>query len=440
MILCIQKSCQFSSFVIALLPLSVPPCMSVLPNLSALAGRPERASPSAGRPIPLPEADAQLVQSIPEGTPVLANPDLPFTKEVWLKMIRGAKRTIDTAQFYLTSESGESLGEVVDEIKKATARGVTVRLLVADTLLFDASNARTVEEIKKIPGVDLEIISFKELNGGGIQHSKYWIIDGAAIFVGSQNFDWRSLTQIEELGIFLKDPEETAKLQCIFNIDWKSAQTHKKPSPSDLVCDAKETDPTFELVADPPGWLPQHVRSEEAALLEVIAAAKKSLRIQVMDYDIKDEHAPDGGKKGWRVLEDALKAAAKRGVSVELLVSNWNVEKASSGAANPEKKFDAINRLKDLAQVPGIQVKVITIPKLPNRNIPYARVAHSKYMVVDSDVFWLGSSNWSESYFLTSRDVGMIIHRKTLIEEASKSFNNGWTSPFVTNIQTWPEN
>lgn len=31
---------------------------------------------------------------------------------------------------------------------------------------------------------------------GGVLHSKFWIVDGRHVYVGSANMDWRSLTQV----------------------------------------------------------------------------------------------------------------------------------------------------------------------------------------------------------------------------------------------------
>lgn len=31
---------------------------------------------------------------------------------------------------------------------------------------------------------------------GGVLHSKFWVVDGRHVYVGSANMDWRSLTQV----------------------------------------------------------------------------------------------------------------------------------------------------------------------------------------------------------------------------------------------------
>lgn len=31
---------------------------------------------------------------------------------------------------------------------------------------------------------------------GGVLHTKFWLVDGTHLYIGSANMDWRSLTQV----------------------------------------------------------------------------------------------------------------------------------------------------------------------------------------------------------------------------------------------------
>lgn len=44
-------------------------------------------------------------------------------------------------------------------------------------------------------------LNFNKLLGGGVLHTKLWIIDRQHFYLGSANMDWRSLTQVKELGV-----------------------------------------------------------------------------------------------------------------------------------------------------------------------------------------------------------------------------------------------
>ena len=60
--------------------------------------------------------------------------------------------------------------------------------------------------------------------------------------------------------------------------------------------------------------------------------------------------------------------------------------------------------------------------------IPFARVEHCKYMVEDSQVLWLGTSNWEPSYFTTTRNVAVIIEHEPLARRARGIFEASWTA------------
>jgi phospholipase D3/4 len=41
--------------------------------------------------------------------------------------------------------------------------------------------------------------------GGGVLHTKLWIIDGEHFYVGSANMDWRSLTEVSKYRVYSFD-------------------------------------------------------------------------------------------------------------------------------------------------------------------------------------------------------------------------------------------
>ena len=80
----------------------------------------------------------------------------------------------------------------------AAARGVKVRLLAEDK--FYATYPETLERLGALEGIELRRYDISERTGG-ILHAKYFLVDGRELFVGSQNFDWRALEHIQELGV-----------------------------------------------------------------------------------------------------------------------------------------------------------------------------------------------------------------------------------------------
>jgi phosphatidylserine/phosphatidylglycerophosphate/cardiolipin synthase-like enzyme len=61
--------------------------------------------------------------------------------------------------------------------------------------------------------------------------------------------------------------------------------------------------------------------------------------------------------------------------------------------------------------------------------MPFARVEHAKYMVVDGERMWLGTANWGPGYFLQSRNLGLAIDNRPLASQARAVFEASWTAP-----------
>ena len=60
---------------------------------------------------------------------------------------------------------------------------------------------------------DVLSIDFKKMtqNGGGVLHTKFWIIDNKHFYIGSANMDWRSLTQASD---------DEPKRSLVFNVSF----------------------------------------------------------------------------------------------------------------------------------------------------------------------------------------------------------------------------
>ena len=65
--------------------------------------------------------------------------------------------------------------------------------------------------------------------GGGILHTKMWLVDRRHFYVGSANFDWRSLTQVKEMGVVVFDcPTFAEDMGKIFDVYWDLGEEGKK--------------------------------------------------------------------------------------------------------------------------------------------------------------------------------------------------------------------
>ena len=368
-----------------------------------------------GASVALADPALELVETAPVET-VLDHADLREAADVWREMIDGARRSIDLGEFYATSQPGSRLEPIIEALVRAAARGVKVRFIVDAG--FARAEPETTLRLEKLPGIALRRIDWKAL-GGGVQHAKYFIVDGADAYLGSQNFDWRSLTHIQELGVRARVPAIAAMLEDVFETDWSlaggappAARVHHETAAFPLSVDGAQVTP----VASPRGWLPDEGWWELPRLVQLIDGARDRVRVQLLTY----QAAAHG--QYFDDLESALRRAAARGVTIELLISDWC------------KRKGCIEGLKSLTVLPGVTVKLSTIPAARAGFIPYARVAHAKYLVVDGARAWVGTSNWERDYFFASRNVGLIIDGGALPARLDAFFTDAWTSPYAARV------
>lgn len=225
----------------------------------------------------------ELVYNAPQETTLQDN-DLRHAAEVWQQMFDAARSHIDLAQFYVANEKGSLLDGVLARLRAAGERGVKIRFLMEEKGV-GLSTQETLTALKAIPNLELRVIPFHRLTGG-IVHAKYLLVDGKEAFVGSQNFDWRALEQIQETGLRISDPQTVQQIQAIFDQDWQAqallAESKPVPKPArQAVASAPQGN---YLVASPRDYNPSGVIDSQVALPRLLASAKSRIRVQVMDY------------------------------------------------------------------------------------------------------------------------------------------------------------
>lgn len=367
----------------------------------------------------------QLVESVPVETS-LGIKQTGRTLPVWLSMINNAKKSIDLETFYVSNKAGKPLEKVIKAVLNAAARGVKVRI-ISDGKFYKLY-PKTLNELNKADNITVRILPYFD-KIDGVLHAKYFIVDDNETFIGSQDWDWRSLNQIQELGVRIHNVRFARYMLRIFDLDWKLSKLKSINKPlklkpvqeKDIINEAHPIElsynkkpvflyPTFS----PIGYIFPGMISDEAAILKLINGAHKRILIQLLTFN------PDGyDGVFYPTLDDALIRAALRGVKVKLLVSNWNLRKPG------------VNFLKSLQVIPNIQVKYSVIPQYSGGFISFARVEHCKYLVADNNLLWLGSSNWAKSYFYNSRNVGVVIRGETVNSTVAKIFFNSWDSSYA---------
>ncbi len=365
------------------------------------------ATPSsvAVPPSTVPRA-APLGVSLVESWPLetsLDHADIPDAKDVWVAMIDSARSSLDIAQFYMSDDPAgkpegppSALGAVVAAVRRAAVRSVRVRVLVEDG--FYAKYPELPDSLAKEKGISVRRIDGKRAFGGGILHAKYFVVDDREAYLGSQNFDYRSLSHIHELGVRSAEAHVVRSLEATFDRDFRVAGD-EPPVVHALVPPATGGVVTF--AASPKDALPDGVAWDLPLLVERIRGAKHEILVQVLGYKaaLRDGTPFD-------VLDRELRAAKARGVSVTLQVGHWHGKEPSLLA------------LRDV----GIRVRIVQVADHSSGQIPFARVIHAKYMVVDRARSWVGTSNWEGDYFLKSRNVGVFVEDAAFAERLAAVF------------------
>lgn len=363
----------------------------------------------------------ELVHTVPVETQ-LATPDLRGPVEVWRQMIDGARREIVIGQFYVAGRPGEPLDAIIERLEAAAARGVRIRFLM-ELRGERISEAATIARLRAIPGLEFRVLEFGKLSASGIIHAKYFVVDGREAFVGSQNFDWRALKHIHETGLRITDATVAGQVQAIFDLDWQAqgqlAAGQPATQPPPVTAPVDLTRPAF-LLASPRAWNPPGVGDSQEALPRLLAQAQREIRVQLLDY------APlsyaSGRRPFYAVVDNAVRAAAARGVKVKLLVSHWNTEEP------------AIHHLKSLAMLPEVEVRIATLPRASEGFIPFARVIHTKAMTIDGELAWIGTSNWMGGYFDNSRNLEVVLRDKAMATRVAALHEQLWASPYSERI------
>ncbi|XP_029020895.1 5'-3' exonuclease PLD3 isoform X2 [Betta splendens] len=394
-----------------------------------------------------------LVESIPVGLYASSPSPRHSIADSWLRLLHKANSSVHIAAFYFTLrgndlESTDSLDsegtKVFQHLKQLESRGVNLQIAVnaPQTSVHDTADlASTGAEVRE---VDLKAVT------GGIIHTKLWVVDQKHFYLGSANMDWRSLSQVKEVGLSVEDCGCLAQDALrVFGVYWTIGGLNNGSLPpywparlSALSSSHKPLHLKFNGVparvylSSAPPQISARGRSDDlSSILSVINDAQRFVYISVMDYLPLSEFTQP--LRFWPPIDSALRAAGcTRGVEVRLMVSCWKHSSASM--------FTFLQSLQVLVRPPlkcNIHVKIFAVPSsVEQMKIPFARVNHAKFMVTDR-VVYIGTSNWSENYFTQTAGVGLVVNQtgsevgldqQTLQSQAEHLFLRDWSSQHAT--------
>jgi phospholipase D3/4 len=469
---------------------------------------PTNDAPVAERP-----AGACLVESIPVGLEDLrGTPGVQYTEDVLVRLTRAAQLTIDLTAMYwaLVPDPGsvdeqgftgdqfkamgaDAGGALLEALREAARRGVYIRILQSPGFTGQKQESETLQgEFPKQIGI--HSVDMAKWYGGGLMHQKIWIFDSRHLYLGSANMDWKSISQVKEMGVAVEDsPELAVDATKYFNAWWDfSAMTpasvevfdpvaridRRVPRWSDLVPSPQRIESPLAgekyatafnrgtpLSADLNGekcgvfltGCPAEVRGsgrtwDAEGLIHTVDDARRSVCVSVMDFGPislfgRQNTGEPSGDEGpipnntpvwWPGLFDALLSAAlTRKVYVRLLVSKWAHTSSLIAPLLAALRNAADAGRSDSFMSSGqLEVKQFIIPgwdrtEGTHRRFPgHTRVNHTKYIVTDRRIN-IGTSNMTWDYFAATAGSSFNSDHPWLVRTLQAVFDRDWASIYA---------
>ncbi|XP_006902765.1 PREDICTED: phospholipase D4 [Elephantulus edwardii] len=395
-----------------------------------------------------------LVESIPQNLP-LSNLTAQPLAQAWLRLLDIAQESVHVASYYwsLTGpdigihDSSSQLGEaLLQKLLQLLDKNISLAVATSNPTLATKSTDLRVLAAR---GAQVRRVPMGRLTGG-VLHSKFWVVDRRHVYLGSANMDWRSLTQVKELGVVIYNCSHLARdLDKTFQTYWMLGAPKAilpKAWPRNVSTNVNRFRPfrghfhgvptAAYFSASPPVLCPHGRTRDLDALLTVMGQAREFLYASVMEYfpTTRFSRTP----RYWPVLDNTLRAAAfSRGVHVKLLVSCW--------LNTDPTMFPYLRSLQALRNPSAgifVDVKVFIVPAGNYSSVPFSRVDHSKFMVTEKAAY-IGTSNWSEDYFSSTSGVGLVVSQRaphgqqgvpTVQEQLRQLFERDWASPYAVGL------
>jgi phospholipase D3/4 len=438
-------------------------------------------------------------------------PGIEYTEDVLVRLTLAAQSTIDLTAMYwallpdpksvdeqgFTDKQFEQMGAdhgraLYDALRDAARRGVSIRILQSPGFSGQKQESDTLRQ--EFPDrISIHNVDMSKWYGGGIMHQKIWIFDSIHLYLGSANMDWKSISQVKEIGAVVEDCSELAADAARYFESWWAFSAlsptnqeafdptvridRRVPSWSSLIAASKRSQSPLadkyatEYSARTPLRLglngeqcgvflsgsPQEVLGkgrtwDGEGLVHTIDDAQKSVCISVMDFApaglfSRPSAGPPIGDEGviptdtpvwWPLLTDALLSAVlTRKLYVRLLVSKW-----AHTSALIEPMLRSLQSAADAGRADPymssgqLEIKLFIVPGWnstsgSNRKFPgHTRVNHTKYIVTDRRIN-IGTSNMTWDYFASTAGSSFNTDHSALVRTLQSVFNRDWASSYA---------
>jgi len=128
-----------------------------------------------------------------------------------IALIDSAETSIDIEMYVFTSR------DVIEALERAKNRGVRIRIIIERSTI-GGSNAETFQELAS-KGFNIRYAS----SSYKLTHSKFMVVDGKAVLVGSHNFSNSALYKNREASVIIRETAAVDEFSRVFEKDWAIA-------------------------------------------------------------------------------------------------------------------------------------------------------------------------------------------------------------------------
>jgi phosphatidylserine/phosphatidylglycerophosphate/cardiolipin synthase-like enzyme len=315
-----------------------------------------------------PGADPEFPDFVGPAT-LLVTPNSKGHPE-FVAAIRGARRSVRLTMYHLTDP------EVVRALAAAKKRGCEVKVVLDGSSLRAKKFAKAFDQLQA-GGVEVRASS----PAFSITHEKAMIVDGKSAFITAINLTM-AVEETRDFGVVLEDPSIVAEMDRVFKADWKNASEGTGVSP-----DVSQAN----LV-----WSPLNSRTK---LVHLVDSARHTISATVENLGDPEIQAA------------LIRAVTERKVVARLIVPACDKNK------NPRYNDPFSETLKKA----GVQIR--TMPHPSTADHPYM---HSKMILADDALAYVGSVNFSPNSTLKARELGILFRRPPLLREIESIFERDW--------------